>query len=206
MLPRTQSTAAMGSAISKFPMNLQILEPNEHVTITRTFDTPEALKIYVSAHKRAVLKALSTPTAAEKIVHPSAYSSLNPSRTYLIYAPLHTEEGMDVRHNQVTDGAFEEKCQLALERFLKSQGLNVVGCSRGLYKLDNSGEKAKKDIAIEWDGCWTDEVGMYYVLECKHFMSAVFTNYMLYTNRVIEMEGCSRRTLGKDCYFPWCPS
>ena len=59
MLSRTRSMAAIkDSATTKFPMNLQILEPNEQVAITRRFDTPEALKIYVSAYKRAVLKAL----------------------------------------------------------------------------------------------------------------------------------------------------
>ena len=175
MLSRSQSsTAIMDSATTKFPMNLQILEPNEPATVTRRFDTPEALKIYVSAHKRAVLKALSTPTAAETIIHPSAYSALDPSRTYFIYAPLHTEESVDIRHHQVTDRAFEEKSRLVLARFLKSQGLKVVECSRELYKLD-SVENAKRNAVIEWDGCWTDEVGMYYVLECKHFMSAVFS-------------------------------
>ena len=94
-------------------MNLQILEPNEQVMITRRFDTPEALKIYVSAYKKAVLKALSTPTEAEKIIHPSAYSALDPSRTYLIYAPLHATESANIHHNQVADRAFEEKCLLA---------------------------------------------------------------------------------------------
>ena len=94
----------------------------------------------------------------------------------MIYAPLHAKESANIRHNQVTDRAFEEKCLLALEQFLKSQGLKVFECSRELYKLDNSGEKAKKNAVIEWDGCWTDEVGMYYVFECKHFMSAVFSH------------------------------
>ena len=177
MLSRIQSTAAIvNSATTKFPMNLQILEPDEQITITRTFDTPEALKIYVSAHKRAVLKALSTPTADEKIIHPSSYSALDPSRTYLIYAPLHTKEIADVRHKKVADRAFEQKCRFALEGFLNSQGLNVVEFGRELYKFDNSWEKAKNISVIEWDGCWTDELGKYYVLECKRFMSAVFSH------------------------------
>ena len=177
MLSRVQSTTAiMDSATTKFPINLQILEPNEKATVTRTFATPEALKIYVSAHKRAVLKALSTPTEAETIIHPSSYSALDSSRTYLIYAPLHTEEGVDIHHNQVMDRVFEGKCRLALERFLMSQGLKVVEYSRELYKLDNSEGKTKKIPVIEWDGCWTDEAGMYYVLECKHFMSGVFSH------------------------------
>jgi hypothetical protein len=166
----------MDSATTKFPMNLQILEPNELITITRTFETPDALKIYVSAHKRAVLKALSTPTLTERIIHPSAYSTLDPSRIYSIYSPLHTEESADIRYNQVTDRAFEHKSRLALEQFLKSKGLTVVERGRELYKRDNSVEKAKSDAVIEWDGFWTDEAGTYYVLECKHFMSAVFSH------------------------------
>ena len=176
MLSRTQYSTVMDSATTKFPMNLQILEPNETVMITRRFDTPEALKIYVSAHKRAILKALSTPTADEMIIHPSAYSTLDPSRTYSIHAPLHTEESGDIRHNQVTDRAFEDKSRLALEQFLKSQGLEIIERSRELYELDNSMEKAKRNAVVEWDGFWTDQVGMYYVLECKHFMSSVFSH------------------------------
>jgi hypothetical protein len=58
----------MDSATTRLPINLQIREPNEKATVTRTFATPEALKIYVFAHKRAVLKALSTPTEAETII------------------------------------------------------------------------------------------------------------------------------------------
>ena len=54
--------------------------------------------------------------------------------------------------------------------------MKVVECSRELYKLDNSVEKTKRNAVIEWDGFWTDEVGVYYVLECKHFMSAVFSH------------------------------
>lgn len=33
----------------------------------------------------------------------------------------------------------------------------------------------KPNPAIEWDGLWMDEDGIYYLLECKHFMTAVLS-------------------------------
>ena len=74
------------------------------------------------------------------------------------------------------DCAFEDKSPLALERFLKSEGLKVVECERELYKPDKSMEKAKRNAVIEWDGLWTNGGGTFYVLECKHFMSGVFSH------------------------------
>ena len=33
----------------------------------------------------------------------------------------------------------------------------------------------KSNSVIEWDGLWMDEDGIYYLLECKHFMNSVLS-------------------------------
>jgi predicted nuclease of restriction endonuclease-like RecB superfamily len=100
-----------------------------------------------------------------------------PTGELSIYAPLlAAERSADILHDQVTDPAFEDKSRVALERFLKSQGLKVVECDREFYKPDKSMEKAKRNAVIEWDGFWTDGGRLFYVLECKHFISGVFSH------------------------------
>ena len=170
---RSRSSTVLGSITTRFPIKIKVFEPNESVSITRSFEAPEALELYVSSYKRALLKAVATPTAPEEIILPSAYSRLDPSRIYYIHAPLHMEESADIGHNQVTDRAFEAKSRLALEKYLKCQGLQLLPRPRELY---TSEKNRRRKAVIDWDGFWLDDAGIYYAMECKHFMSAVFSH------------------------------
>ena len=194
------STASVPTAVTSFPITLKIQGPKESSPIARVFKSPEALSTWVSSHKRAALKAFATPAQKEEIFSRSDYRSLDPKRTYGVYAPLHSEEMEDIRYNQIADKAFEDKCRLAIAKFLKEQGQQVEEQDRVLYNLvpgssigtshnespassplHNStlAGRPKSDVAIEWEGVWKDGTGIYYLLECKHFMTAVFMPNML---------------------------
>lgn len=195
-IPRVYtSTASAPTAVISFPITLKILGPQESSPIDRVFKSPEALSTWVSSHKRAALKAFATPTQKEEFFSRSDYPLLDPKRTYGVYAPLHSEEMEDIRHNQIADKAFEDKCRLAMAKFLKEQGQQVEEQDRVLYNLmpesspgpsDNESPassplhtstlacRTKSDVAIKWDGVWKDGRRIYYLLECKHFMTAVF--------------------------------
>jgi hypothetical protein len=101
----------------------------------------------------------------------------------------------DIRHNQVADKAFEDKCRPAMVKFLEEQGQQAEPQDRIFYNRvpkppvqetsdtrspahsarDNSTSEGPTnwDIVIEWNGVWKDEQGVYNLLECKHCMTAV---------------------------------
>jgi len=193
--------------IRSFPITLKTQGPQETSPVERIFATPQALSSWVSAHKRATLKAFATPTERERIFSRSEYVLLDPKRTYGVYSPLHTEEIQEIRHNQISDTDFEDKCRLAMAKFFRERGVEVQEKSRVLYDAlvpeSYVAEQSDPDSpvasslqhtttfpgdteseAIEWDGMWKDERGVYYLLECKHYMTAVFMPTIL---KLIEL-------------------
>jgi len=110
---------------------------------------------------------------------------------------LHSQELEDIRHHQIADKAFQDKCRLPMARFLEEQGKQVQAQDR-VYNLvpkssvqepcdtESSAQATstlpgctQSDVAIERGGVWKDGQGRYYLLECTHFMSAVFIPNML---------------------------
>jgi hypothetical protein len=135
--------------------------------VQRTFLSPEGLSKWVNAHRCAALKAFPTSSQSEIIFSRSEYNSLDPSRVYGIFSPFHPKPVEDIRHNQMADKAFEAKCRLALGLYLSDHGRKITEHSRELI------EPGETDTLIEWDGLFIDQENMYYLLECKHFMTTV---------------------------------
>jgi hypothetical protein len=57
--------------------------------------------------------------------------------------------------------------------------------------------------AIEWDGLWMDEDVIYYLLECKHFMTSAYLASVIFANHVVDIDEPSMGSHSKNCENPW---
>jgi len=199
-------TASLPSNVVQYPIVLRTQAPDDSEPVERLFRSRHCLTKWVSTYKRAALKAFPSTTQKEEILSEDQYSSLDVDRVYGISSPLHTEEVTDLRHNQIADRAFEEKCRLAVSRYLISQGLDIQDRERTLYEnvlgWNATHMPPKPNAAIEWEGLWMDGDGIYYLLECKHFMTLVLT-WCYFANHVAEIVEPSTGSHAKNCTSSW---
>lgn len=172
LTPNTPSTTLT------YPLLLRIQAPDGRSPTLRKFDTPDTLHRYVKGYKRAILKAFASSTEAEQYFGPPQYRTLNSNLVYAVHSPFHTSEMDDRTHNQIADRPFEAKCRRALSTYLSCKGDAITEQERILYRVndvDGSEKGSSREMAVEWDGLYTNKKGTYYVLECKHLMTSVFT-------------------------------
>jgi|SRR5579859_6013470 len=165
-----------------YPLLLRIQAPDERSPTLRKFNTPDALHSYVKGYKRATLKAFASSTEAEQYFAPPQYRTLNSNLVYAVHSHFHTSEMDDRTHNQIADRAFKAKCRRALLTHLSCKGDALTEKERILYRVDDvdgSERDSIREMAVEWDGLYTNKKGTYYVLECKHLMTSVFTIELL---------------------------
>jgi hypothetical protein len=184
-------TASIPPNVIQYPIVLKTQAPDESEPVQHLFRDRQYLTKWVNTYKRAALKAFATPTHEEQILSEGQYSSLDVNRVYGISSPLHTEEVTDLRHNQIADPAFEEKCRHTVSRYLITKGVDIQDREHTLYENvlgRNATHMPPKPIAaIEWDGLWMDEDGIYYLLECKHFMTSVLS-WCYFANHVVDID------------------
>ena len=173
--PRTQTRIAYSMLAETSPpeLRLRIKSPIDIEPKVRVFQTAQDLQGFVTRFKQAMLASFETPTHPEEYFSPRRYTSLPPDRTYFVFAPLHSEEAGKLRHNQISDRAFEDKCRKAIVEHHRLRHLKELDRVLTHQVTDVDGA-ARKVPAIEWDGLWFDERGgVYHLLECKHFMTIV---------------------------------
>src|SRR5271170_3110788 len=199
-------TASIPPNVVQYPIILKTQAPDEFEPVQRLFGNRQCWIKWVSTYKRAALKAFASPTHNEEILSENLYSCLDVNRVYGISSPFHTERKTDLRHNQIADPAFEEKCRHAVSRYLISQGVDIQDRERTLYEnvlRQNATHMPPKPIAaIEWNGLWMDADGIYYLLECKHFMTSVFI-WCYFANHVVEIDEPSMGSHSENCETSW---
>lgn len=199
-------TSSVPPNVVHYPIVLKTQAPDESEPVERLFRDRQCLTKWISTYGRAVLKAFATPTQKEEILSENHFSSLDMNRVYGISSPLHTEAIVDLHHNQIADRAFEEKCRHAVSQYLIIQGRHIQDCEQILYEnvfVQNAVHMVPKPIpAIEWNGLWKDQDGIYYLLECKHFLTLALGSYHL-ANHVVDIDERSMGSNSKNCENPW---
>jgi hypothetical protein len=97
---------------------------------------------------------------------------------------LSQRRARELGHNQATDIAFEDNCRRAMLKHFAKEHYVVKELARVLYhdKELGDGKKPHTVKVIEWDGRWKDQNGITHIMECKHFMTLVFSIEFLVLN------------------------
>jgi hypothetical protein len=175
--PRTRARIAYSMLAETPPpleLRLRIKSPMDIEPKVRVFQTAQDLHAFVSRFKKAMLASFETPTQPEEYFSPRRYISLPLDRTYFVFAPLHSEEASKLRHNQIEDRAFEDKCRKSIVEHHRLRHRTLKELDRVLtHELPDVDGAAREVPAIEWDGLWFEPGGVYHLLECKHYMTIV---------------------------------
>jgi hypothetical protein len=175
--PRTHPRNAC-SILAETPappaLRLRIKTPTDIEPKVRVFQTAQELKSFVSLYKKSMLASFETPTHPEEYFGSHRYTALPPDRTYFVYAPLHSEDVGEVRHNQISDRAFKDKCRKAIVQHHRLRCHDLEELGRVLiHKRPDVDGVVREVPAIEWDGLWIYPSEVYHLLECKHWMTIV---------------------------------
>lgn len=160
-----RSSRALGKLgqFHRSPIVLQLVTPDVQKPELHEFSNPEGLVQLVQSFNGTLRATKSDPV--KKIISPNQYKGLDPANVYEIVSPMFGAAAAERRLSQVSDKAFEDKCRLAFIRFLDAGNLEYSELSRIVKNGDC--------IVAEWEAIFEVQGGEVYLLECKHFVTAV---------------------------------
>jgi hypothetical protein len=113
-----RSTVSAASPESP-PLRLTILDPDSKHQDGLEFQSARALRLWVKS-QRGTLSVIR-PGQIPLVLDPTHYDRLDPDAVYLISATFPQQGILAVKHNRVSDKAWENRCRLKLNDWFEEQ-------------------------------------------------------------------------------------
>jgi hypothetical protein len=165
-LPLRRSTVPAVSGPRHFRLN--IFDPDSEDQNVIEFQSVNALHAWVKSQYGPL--ALIRPKGQPPLIFDrSRYGSLDLKALYTI-ASCYRNLVPAPQHNHVLDKEWGNRCRLRLADWFDEQGVYVVEMEQVLYESSNGGSPM-----AEWEGVWKGLDDTVYLLECKCYMTGVYS-------------------------------